>query len=209
MDLFEKIHQQTQVVGLPMWAVSLTAIPRPNTPLLLVVHWHGFAADMPTDIQHPVQPKPVPGSAMQLSDPWHELAQLDHQMLDAAWRFGAWDLIREEQRACATAGASEREALACRQAFADDSLNPPDAELHISDAPDKEEMMRLGERVGYVRWQFRPVRSGMWKDAGEDVTLDATGSREPPCPVPVRPAVGTRICETRYRLGRQLRIFIG
>lgn len=208
MDLYEQIHQQAQAVGLPMWAVSLTALPRPNTPLLLIMHWHGFAVAEPQDPAQPTQRRPVPGSAIQLSTPWHTIREWDDQMLDAAWRFGAWDLVREEQRACSTAGASEREALACRQAFADDSLNRPGAELHVCDAPDKADMLRLGERVGYVRWQFRPVRSGVWKDAGIDDTLDAAGARQPPCPVPARPAVGTRVRETRYRLGKQVRIVL-
>lgn len=211
MDVFTHIHQQVQAVGLPMWAVSLTAVPCPNTPVLLILHWHGFAptgeARRETPLPVPAA-RPVPGSAMQLSDPWHELAQLDDQMLDAAWRFGAWDLVREEQRACSTAGASEREALACRQAFADDTLGLHELDLHVSEAPDKQEMMRLGERMGYVRWQFRPVRAGVWQGAGQDDSLDASGSREPPCPVHARPRVGTRVCETRYRLGRQDRIFL-
>lgn len=200
MDLFEKIHQQLQFVGLPMWAVSLTAVPCPNTPVLLMLHWHGFTAGRPA--------QPVPGSAMQISDPWQAVGQLDADMLDAAWRLGAWDLVREERRACSTAGASEREALACRQAFADDSLATESGELVVSEAPDKEDLMRLGERVGYIRWHFRPVRGGVWKGAGQDDSLESDGSREPPCPVATRPTVGTKLSETRYRLGHQQRIYI-
>ncbi len=206
MDVFETIHQQSQVVGLPLWAVSLTAVPCPNTPLLLTLHWHGFA---PTGSSADRLGTPVPGSALQLSDPWTSMGQLDSQMLEAAWRFGAWDLVREERRACSTAGASEREALDCRQAFADEDLHDQPDALVVSEAPDRDELMHLGERVGYVRWVFRPVHAGVWHMVASDETLGADGSREPPCPVSARPAVGTRLRETRYRLGRQTRIFVG
>ncbi|MDT8990086.1 diguanylate cyclase [Curvibacter sp. APW13] len=206
MELFETIHQQSQAMRLPLWGVSLTAVPCPNTPVLLALHWFGFASAGVSPREASV---PVPGSALQINDPWQNMAQLDDGMLDAAWRLGAWDLLRQERRSCSTAGASEREALDCRQAFADDSLHEDPDALMVRDAPDREELMRLGERVGYVRWYFRPVRDGIWNGIALDETLGSDGGREPPCPVGVQPAVGTRLQETRYRLGRQTRIYLG
>ena len=43
MRVFDKVVAQVRLLGLPVVVVSLTAIPRANTPVLLMVHWHGFA----------------------------------------------------------------------------------------------------------------------------------------------------------------------
>lgn len=61
---------------------------------------------------------------------------------------------------------------------------------------------------GYVRWQLRPVKNGLWRDSVEDDTLKADGGREPPCPVVAKPVVGTRQSHTRYHLGRSSRIVL-
>ena len=55
-------------------------------------------------------------------------------MLKAAWQFGAWDSVREERRGCNTAGASERGALQCRQAFGEDPFDRPAEERMLADA---------------------------------------------------------------------------
>ncbi|MCW5641012.1 MAG: diguanylate cyclase [Rhodoferax sp.] len=213
MDVFARIRDQVDAVGLPMVAVSLTAVPRANTPVLLVLHWHGFARDAPAPASAPEAARrpparPVPGSALQVSDAWREMANLDHAMLDAAWQFGAWDLVREEHRGCNTAGSSEREAHACRQAFADDPFDPGSEDHLVAEAPDRMDLMQLGARVGYVRWQFRPVKNGLWRDVGSDDSLHEDGGRAPPCPVLAEPQVGTRVSRTRYRLGRSHRLVL-
>ncbi len=215
MNVVEKIQAQAEAVGLPIFAVSLTALPRANTPVLLVLHWHGFAREQPPPAPlPPPPPRVVPGSALQVSEPWQAMAHLDDAMLEAAWRLGAWDLVRDERRGCNHAGAGEREALECRQAFADDPFadNPLAASndgLYVTEAPDRDELMHLGARVGYVRWQFRPVKNGVWQGVGEDDTLRPDGGRELPCPVRAQPVVGPRRGQTRYHLGRQQRIFLG
>src|SRR5690348_13630733 len=113
MNVVEKIQAQIDAVGLPIFAVSLTALPRANTPVLLMLHWYGFAREQapPQAQQEPgaLERRAVPGSALQVSDPWHAMAHLDAAMLDAAWRLGAWDLVRDERRGCNHAGAGERE----------------------------------------------------------------------------------------------------
>ncbi|MCB2030440.1 MAG: diguanylate cyclase, partial [Rhodoferax sp.] len=92
MDVFTKIRDQVDAVGLPMVAVSLTAVPCANTPVLLLLHWHGFAPDATpprpggaggTSPPPRRQPLPVPGSALQVNESWREMASLDHAMLDA------------------------------------------------------------------------------------------------------------------------------
>lgn len=215
MDVFDRIRDQVDAVGLPMVAVSLTAVPRANTPVLLVLHWHGFAheAAQPSHSGMPTAPprrpaEPVPGSALQVNAPWREIANLDDAMLDAAWQFGAWDLVREEHRGCNTAGSSGREAHACRQAFADDPFDPGSENHLVAEAPDRLELMQLGAQVGYVRWQFRPVKSGLWPGDGSDDSLHDDGGRAPPCPVRAEPRVGTRVSRTRYRLGHSLRLVL-
>ena len=104
MEVFDKVVDQVQSVGLPIVAVSLTAVPRANTPVLLVVHWHGFAhADISRSQSASADAEnlaSIPGSALQLSETWLALEHLDEAMLQAAWQFGAWDLVREERRGC-------------------------------------------------------------------------------------------------------------
>lgn len=207
MEVFSTVADQIDAVRLPLFAVSLTAVPRPNTPVLLMLHWHGFRRDAP-HARATGELEPVPGSALQINMPWDDLASLDNAMLDAAWRLGAWELDREERRGCATAGASERESFECRQAFGDPPLRGRIDPL-VMEAPDRDEMLSLGAEVGYVRWQFRPVCGGVWKEtASADDTLSPEGSREPPCPVVPQPPVGTRVSRSRYRLGRGYRLFV-
>lgn len=212
MQVFDKLVDQVQSVGLPVVAVSLTAIPRANTPVLLMVHWHGFARPQAPRHLQPSEtlqtPVSIPGSALQLSDAWMAIEHLDDAMLQAAWQFGAWDLVREERRGCNTAGATEREALECRQAFGENPFGGPTEEMMLVEAPDREDLMHLGARVGYVRWQFHPVKNGLWRDSAGDDTLQVDGSREPPCPIVARPVVGARPSQTRYHLGHSSRIFL-
>lgn len=208
MVVLHKIADQIAGVGLPLFAVTLTAVPRANTPVLLMLHWHGFLKDA----EHAARPsaappRPVPGSALQLNERWDALQMLDDAMLDAAWQLGAWQLDREERRACSTVGAPEREALECQQAFGEHPF-AGGIEAVVAEAPDQHDLLRLGAAVGYVRWQFRPVRGGVWHETADDDSLAADGSREPPCPVAAQEPVGTRVSRTRYRLGRNDRIIL-
>lgn len=210
MEVFERIAEQIDTVGLPLFAVTLTALPRANTPVLLMLHWHGFRAD-PARTAEPqaIAPRvPVPGSALQLNPDWNALTRLDEAMLDAAWRLGAWELDREERRGCNTVGAPEREVLECRQAFGANPFGGEAGTDLVSEAPDRVEMMHAGARIGYVRWKFRPVQGGVWRDTAIDDSLSDGGGREPPCPVGAKAPVGTRVSRVRYRLGRIDRIIV-
>ncbi|STB71899.1 hypothetical protein [Chromobacterium violaceum] len=42
MELFDTLSAQIRHMRLPLFAVSLSAVPFPDTPLLLMLHWHGF-----------------------------------------------------------------------------------------------------------------------------------------------------------------------
>lgn len=211
MQVFDRVAEQVQAMGLPVVAVSLTAVPRVNTPVLLMLHWHGFARRQNSRLAAAVPADPVvcvPGSALQLNDHWLALEHLDDAMLQAAWQLGAWDLVREEHRGCNTAGAPEQEALECRQAFAEHPFDGPSEDFMVAQAPDRADLMQLAAHVGYVRWQFRPVKNGLWPQTDGDDTLLADGGRAAHCPVPARPAVGPRVSRTRYQLGHSARIVL-
>lgn len=200
MDVFRTIASQIDAIKLPLFAVTLTAVPRRQTPVLLMLHWHGFLCD---ESRHPLGTTSVPSSGLQLNVDWCDLHDLDQHMLDAAWQLGAWDLVREQRRGCSTVGAPERETLECRQAFGDDPLGEVGTSHLVAEAPDREDMMHLAARVGYVHWEFRPVRSGLWRDVARDDTLAADGSRQPPCPVQSQIPPGRQAPrQTRYRLGQ-------
>lgn len=207
MDLFNAVHEQMEAVRLPLVAVTVTAARRLNTPLVAILHWHGFRRASPLvlpgiDIPH----RSVPGSAIQLGQAWHCFEAIDEALLDAAWRLGAWDLERIERRGCNVVGASAGEALACRQAFGD--YNDTSAEEALVDgAPDRDKLMQIAANEGYVRWLFRPVKGGLWRALEEpDDTLDADGGRLPPCPVLPIPRQRQARGRTVYRLGAIRRI---
>lgn len=207
MDVFGKIAAQMSAVGLPLYAVTLTAVPRADTPLLLILHWHGFRRETPAAPDRPAPVRAVPGSALQINERWQALETLDAAMLDAGWQLGAWEVEREERRACSWIGASEQEALECRQAFGEHPL-AEDGLYLVAEAPDRPDLMQLGAAVGYVRWTFRPARGGLWRETADDDTLAPDGSRLPPCPVAPQAPRGGRAARTRYLLGRVSRLWL-
>ncbi|CAJ0716431.1 MULTISPECIES: diguanylate cyclase [Ralstonia] len=212
MDLFNAVHEQMDAVRLPLVAVTVTAARRPNTPLVAILHWHGFRRASPLVLPGiDIPPRSVPGSAIQLTHAWHCVEAVDEALLDAAWQLGAWDLERVERRGCNVVGASAGEALACRQAFGDYDGASADEAL-IDGAPDRAELMQLAADAGYLRWLFRPVKGGVWRQLDEpDDTLGPDGGREPPCPVlPIPPTPRQRPARGRtvYRLGAVRRILL-
>ncbi len=223
--ILDIIRQQVAILRRPLAAVVLSTLARRSSPMLLLLHWHGFATDERQRSSSPLGPSsaaswgpatgreslrraPLPSSALQLNQPWSRLEQLDEQMLDAAWQLGAWHLLREERRGCNTVGASASEAVACRQAFGDNPIDPDDDSHLVAQAPDRADLRDTAARLGYVRWEFRPVADGLWGSAGQDDSLLPDGRRLPPCPVAPRAAVGTRISRSRYQLGRIDRIVL-
>ncbi|WP_418648211.1 hypothetical protein ACNQFN_05550 [Thauera butanivorans] len=209
MEILQSIIAQVDTVRLPLYAVTVTALPRPDTPLLLILHWHGFRRDERMPAGDPLtRRRPVPGSALQLNARWRALEEIDAAMLDAAWQLGAWDMERHARRACARVGAPEQETVECRQAFGANPLAPGDESHLLAEAPDRSEMMHFAAAKGYVRWLFRPVRGGVWRTVAEDDTLRPDGGREPPCPVAPRSGQGRRGVPLVYRLGRVTRIVL-
>ncbi|VVE72306.1 diguanylate cyclase [Pandoraea anapnoica] len=210
MDFFDTLREQMDTVKLPLYAVTVTAVARVNTPLVAILHWHGFRRATPLKLPGVEIPaRPVPGSALQLTQPWHRFETVDAALLDAAWRLGAWEVERIERRACAVIGASAAEALACRQAFGDYGEDVP-ADQHLLDAaPERKALMQIAARKGYVRWLFRPVKGGIWRALDEpDDTLNADGGRPLPCPVLPKPRRPEGAGRTVYRLGTVRRVLL-
>ncbi|MEM5405494.1 MULTISPECIES: diguanylate cyclase [Paraburkholderia] len=212
MDLFDRLQEQAESVRLPLFAVTVSAAAQVNTPLVAILHWHGFRRATPLMLPGVEIPaRPVPCTAIQIEAPWQSVEAVDAMLLDAAWQFGAWEVERIERRGCNTIGAGAAEALACRQAFGDYGSDIPPDEALIDGANDRDGLMRLAARRGYVRWLFRPVKSGVWRALDEtDDTLDADGSRPPPCPVEPQPCSARKraLGRTVYRLGTVRRILL-
>ena len=118
MELFDRLHEQIDTVRLPLFAVTVTAAAHINTPLIVLLHWHGFRRATPLVLPGvDISSRPVPPSTITLNLQWRSFETVDLLVLDAAWQLGAWDVERVEQRSCNVIGASAAEALACRQAF--------------------------------------------------------------------------------------------
>ena len=203
MDVLEQIKGQMAAEKLPLYAVSMTAVRCPDTPVLLMLHWHGFRREFLYDA-HDAQPvgyRSVPVSALQLNEQWGELQTLDMAAMEAAWELGAWDVARFQRRSCMRPGADTSEALECLQAFGTVPEALGGRDLVVADAPDVDEMLKLGASVGYLTWQFRPVCGGIWADVADDITLDPDGTRKPPCPVLPELPIGDRPSKKVYRFG--------
>ena len=206
MELLERIEGQIAATGLPLVGITLAAVPCPDTPIILMLHWHGFIKEKLADVEgaEPVAYTPIPSSALQVNDRWSDLFKVDQAALDAAWQMGAWDVAREERPGCARPGAHDSEPLACMQAFgalAYGMNGVHNQQLAVSDAPDADELIQLAARRGYLTWLFRPVSGGIWGDVAEDATLSPEGRRGGRCPLNPIPARCEGKRQTVYRLG--------
>ncbi|MEZ5657310.1 MAG: diguanylate cyclase [Burkholderiaceae bacterium] len=203
MDLIAPVLDQCARRALPLAAVSMTALPRADTPFLLLLFWHGFDRGSSARLASlGLTPRAVPGTALQINQRWSEIGVIERALLDLAWRLGAWNVERTEQRGCNTIGAPEREALECRQAFGDYAPERSGDPEWI-EAPDRREMLDLGARIGFVRWLFRPVHRGLWASVADDATLVDDGGRPGACPLGPEPLRRPwRRSRHVYRLGR-------
>jgi len=203
MEILERIEEQVATTGLPLFAITLAAVPCPDTPVILTLHWHGFIREKLADVEQaePVSFAPIPSSALQLNDRWRDLAAVDRAAMAAAWELGAWDVQRAERVGCMRPGAESRETLECLQAFGSFPFGVNGNQLVVCEAPDADDLLEVAARRGYLMWLFRPVRGGIWGDYADDATLSESGGRRPPCPhAPIPP-----VCEgnrrTIYRFG--------
>ena len=203
MELLDRIEDQVSATGLPLFAITLAAVPCADTPVILTLHWHAFIkeklADIPT--AEAVSFTPVPSSALQLNERWGDLVTVDRAAMEAAWKLGAWDVQRSERPGCMRPGAESREALECLQAFGAFPFGLNNKEMVVADAPDSDELVEVAARRGYLMWLFRPVRGGIWGEYADDATLDESGRRSGPCPHSPIPPKCDRSRRTVYRFG--------
>jgi hypothetical protein len=189
------------VLDHPLYAVTVTAAARVNTPMLLL-HWHSFHRATPLRLPGvPIPTRAVPGSAIQINEPWQAFESIDQALLDAAWQLGAWDLERLQRRASNEIGTSAHEALACHQAFGDHADDPSRQAHLVDETPDREGLMRLGPPRAICAGHSCPSREGAGaRRTDEDDTLETdSGRRRLPCLVAARPV-------TEGRSGRAERV---
>lgn len=203
MQILERIENQLQATNLPLFGITLAAVPCPDTPVILTLHWHGFIREKLVDLDEaqPVSFTPIPSSALQVNERWSDLVAVDRAAMDAGWELGAWDVARAERPGCMRPGASSTEALECLQAFGAFPYGVNGQQVVVSDAPDADDLVQLAAERGYLMWIFRPVRGGIWKEYADDATLAGDGRRAPPCPHrPIPPTCDARR-KTVYRFG--------
>lgn len=202
MDLYETIQTHAASIRMPLYAVTLSAAAKADTPVILILHWHGFQRDAVPHLPSSRWPlRPVAGSALQLGDSWRYVEDLDEAMLDAAWKLGAWQLERTTCRPWWRLNAPAGETLACHRAFGQ-YPGPDETHLFVN-APDQEALMELAASRGYIRWLFHPRRLGVWSELeGDDVSLKDGTEREGACPVAPLPHDRHQAGTVRYRLGQ-------
>ncbi len=203
MQILDRIENQMHATGLPLVGITLAAVPCPDTPVIMTLHWHGFIKERLADIEEAetVSYTPIPSSALQLNERWQDLVAVDRATMAAAWELGAWDVARAERPGCLRPGASSTEALECLQAFGAFPFGINGNQVVVSDAPDADELVRLAAGRGYLMWMFRPVKGGIWAEYAQDATLTTEGRRAPPCPHdPIPPTCSGRQ-KTVYRFG--------
>ena len=204
MEFLDRIEDQIAATGLPLFAITLAAVPCPDTPVILTLHWHGFIKEKLADNREAevVSYTPIPSSALQLNERWRDLRR-SRPRSD-----GCGVGTRSVGRAARASGpvACARvphpaEALECLQAFGSFPFGVSGNNAVVADAPDADELVEVAARRGYLMWLFRPVCGGIWGDYADDATLMEDGRRRLPCPLrPIPPTCdGQR--KTVYRFG--------
>jgi hypothetical protein len=203
MNLLETITEHIAAKPLPLVAITVAAVPCPDTPVILTLHWHGFVEEKLVEIEEAatVAYTPIPSSALQVNHRWNDVSMLDRAAMEAGWELGAWDVARAERPGCTRPGAQSGEALECLQAFGSFPYGLNDFPAVVTQAPDVGDLINLAARRGYLMWMFRPVHRGIWAEFADDATLCADGTRTPPCPVESVPPVGRGSAKTIYRFG--------
>jgi hypothetical protein len=203
MRIVERIEDQMASTNLPLVGITLAAVPCPDTPVILTLHWHGFIKEKLANIEEAqtVSYTPIPSSALQVNDRWRSLLAVDRAAMEAAWQLGAWDVARAERPGCMRPGAASSEALECLQAFGAFPYGINGNQVVVSDAPDADDLVHLAAERGYLMWVFRPVKGGIWAEYADDATLGPEGTRSAPCPHRPIPPTCNGKRQTVYRFG--------
>src|SRR5688500_14912035 len=64
MRILERIEGQLASTNLPLVAITLAAVPCPDTPVILTLHWHGFIKEKLVDVEEAqtISYTPIPSS---------------------------------------------------------------------------------------------------------------------------------------------------
>jgi hypothetical protein len=204
MQILQSITGQITGNRLPLVGVTVAAVPCPDTPIILTLHWHGFRRQPGThEDSLDATGLPVPSSALQVNERWCDLSEVERAALEAGWELGAWDVVRAQRPPCLRPGACAAEAVDCLRAFGECPYPYKGTEVIVSEAPDREALIRLAAQHGYLHWQFRPVHGGIWDEVRDDATLNADGTRTPHCPLEPAPSQGEGNHRTVYRFGER------
>lgn len=202
MEILTCINEQITGNRLPLVGVTVAAVPCPDTPIILTLHWHGFRREAPAeDEEGETIVAPVPSTSLQVNERWDDVLDVDVATMEAGWELGAWDVVRAERPPCLRPGAPAAEALDCLRAFGTSPMPYMGRDLYVAEAPDMDELIQIAAHSGYLYWQFRPVRGGIWSDVHEDATLNPDGTRSPHCPVAPLRLKGPGKSRTVYRFG--------
>ena len=208
MDLFNRIQSHTDAMHVPLYAITVGAVAKSNTPLILTLHWHGFLRETALKAPHiPLPRRSIASSAMQINTPWHLVEELEQVILEAAWRMGAWDLERTNNRPWWRLNSPLHETVNCERTFA--HFPETGESTCLIDAPDQQQLLNWAALKGYIRWLFRPRCAGIWQTIpNDDETLEKDGSRSGTCPISPKPYDRHRPGRIIYRLGKGSRLFV-
>jgi hypothetical protein len=187
MQLLDLIESQLIANRLPLVAVTLSAVPLANTPMVLGLHWHGFVEVRLAEDGEAVAYQAVPSSALQVNQRWDRVEDIENETLETAWELGAWNLERVESRPFQRPGADVHETSVGMTAFGASPISLDGDATFVAEVPDADDLIEVASRSGYVQWLFRPVRGGLWDGVALDTTLETGGYRNPACPLYAEP----------------------
>ena len=201
-SILEIIEDQLVANRLPLTGVTIAALPFPNTPAVVSLHWHAFVENAGTPERAALLYQSVPSSALQINIRWDQFEDLEADVLEASWELGAWDLRRIEAPECARARSPARAYTEMQTSFGVSPQAIDGERVFVADVPDADELVEAAARAGYVHWEFRPTWCGLWKDLAADVTLEKGGYRNPRCPLRARPYESGDPGTIVFQLGR-------
>jgi len=185
-SILELIEDQLVANRLPLTGVTIAALPFPNTPAVVSLHWHAFVEITGATEGAPPVFQSVPSSALQINIHWGQFADLETDVLETSWELGAWDLRRIEAPGCGKSRSPGRAYTEMQTSFGVSPQVIDGERVFVADVPDADELVEAAARAGYVHWEFRPTWSGLWKDLAVDLTLEEGGYRNPRCPLAAR-----------------------
>src|SRR5262245_5296743 len=131
-SILDVIEDQLVANRLPLAGVTLAALPYPNTPAVVSLHWHDFV-ELPVT---PPQYQSVPSSVLQINIPWDEFEDLETDVLETSWELGAWDLRRISATPCR---ASAQRYAECLTSFGVSLAEINGDQVFVADVPDRED----------------------------------------------------------------------